>query len=278
MNLENVRQAARQERLYPSLILYGTNSEGRKGAAVEVARLLLCEEPVSRRPCSDEARCAHCHRIDWTAEHFHPDFHVLERDLRTATSTGATKKFLAGAYAAPFEARGQVFVITEADSLSGGAADSLLKLLEEPPSRSPRHFLLLAASRLDLLPTIRSRSMAIYLGSSETLDNEEVGQLATDFGRAMDEFATNPSPIYLLTAAETLGQIRGWEDPRARKPWATASAAIIRYLETPEVDGRLRRNLLALGEALLDGSRLRVRGITHGRILEGLLAQHLTRP
>ncbi len=284
MNLDAVHQTAREGRLYPSVILYGLAADRRQQAAVEIARTLLCASSAEARPCVEP--CSHCHRIGWPGEHFHPDFMVLERDLRTATSAGATKSFLKAAYSAPFEARGQVFVIAEAESLTGGAADALLKLLEEPPIRAPRHFLLLAASRLDLLPTLRSRSLSIYLGPSEALGDEEVEVIAEAFGRSIDRYAGGPSPIHLLTAGEALAKAKGWEDPRARRPWATAAAAIARYLEVAERQQqgapsarrtRLRRDLLALAMDLLDAPQWRLRGITHGRILEGLLVRHLTR-
>ncbi len=277
MNLDAVRETARKGYLYPSVILYGLGLEGRRQVAVELARTLLCESPADRRPCSGDEPCHHCRRIGWPPERFHPDFHVLERDLRTSTSVGATKSFLKVAYSAPFEARGQVFVVAEAESLSGGAADALLKLLEEPPESAPRHFLLLAASRLDLLPTLRSRSLAVYLGPNEALDAESVAAVAEAFGRSMDRFAASRSSIYLLTAGEALAGVKGWEDPRARRPWATAAAAILRYLEDAEVEASLRRALLALAEEVLDAPQWRLRGITHLRILEGLLARHLAR-
>ena len=283
MNLDAVLETAREGRLYPSVILYGLGLAGRQQAAVEIARTLLCTSPPEARPCASAAEkgkgndppCGHCRRIAWPPESFHPDFMVLERDLRTATSAGATKSFLTAAYSAPFEARGQVFVVAEAESLTGGAADALLKLLEEPPATSPRHFLLLAASRLDLLPTLRSRSLAVYLGPSEALGDDEVADIAELFGRSIDRFASGPSPIHLLTAGEALARAAGWKDPRARRPWATAAAAITRYLETAEVETSLRRSLLALAMELLDAPQWRVRGITHGRILEGLLVRHL---
>ena len=277
MNFAAIHQAARDGRLYPSVILYGLNLEARQEAAIAIARTLLCELPVENRPCEADNLCRHCSRLGWPPEQFHPDFHVLERDLRTATSTAATKNFLANAYSAPFEARGQIFVLAEAESLSGGAADSLLKLLEEPPERSPRHFLLLTASHLALVRTLRSRSLTVYLGPSDVLPEAEIAPLAEAFGRVIDGFVASPSPIHLLSAAEVLSRAKGWEDPRARKPWAVAAAAVARYLEQAEIEASLRRDLLALAEELLDAPRMRVRGITQGRILEGLLSKHLAR-
>lgn len=281
MNFAAARDQAARGRLYPSVILYGGSQEERQRAAVKIARALLCEHTKSTRPCPDDAPepCHHCRRLAWPAkdeERFHPDLHVLERDLRTATSVAATRAFLSGAYSSPFEARGQVFVVAEAESLGGGAADSLLKLLEEPPERSPRNFLLLAPSRLDLLPTLRSRSLSIYLGSSESLDTELIADVAEAFGRAIDACLEGFSPIHLFSAADALTGAGGWDDPRARRPWATAAAAVLRATETRELEPPLRRALLALADQLFDGPRLRVRGIAPTRLLEGWLTRHLT--
>ena len=277
MSFEAALEAARHSRLYPAVILYGANLERRQAAAVDLARILLCDRSPDDRPCAEAERCHHCRRLAWPPDRFHPDFHVLERDLRTSTSVGATKSFLSTAYAAPFEARGQIFVLAEAETLTGGAADALLKLLEEPPIRSPRHFLLLAASRLDLLPTLRSRSLSIYLGPTETFDDQDVAAVAEAFGRSIDGYVASSSAIHLLSAAEALAGAQGWEDPRARKPWAKAAAAILYYLERASVAAPLRRALLALAEELLEAPLMRLRGITHGRILEGLVSRHLAR-
>lgn len=278
MSLEQVFDMARRDRLYPSCIVYGASLEERQQAAVAVGRILLCQREPASRPCPESDPCTHCRRLEWPgkqAEHFHPDFHVLERDLRTSTSVDATRAFLGAAYSSPFEARGQVFVVAEAETLSPGAADALLKLLEEPPTRTPRHFLLLAPSRLDLLVTLRSRSLSVYLGSPASLDHEAVEELAEDFGRSLDGLLNEPSAIYLLTAAQALAGATGWEDPRSRKPWAMASAAVLRALETRRLEPPLRRDLLELAEELLGAASMRRRGIGHERILEGLLARHL---
>ncbi len=274
MHLPDLLSMARREHLYPGVILHGGDPPDRHQAALELARTLLCEQSGEERPCGS---CQQCRRIAWPGEDgagFHPDVHFLSRDLRTATSAEATKTFLKQAYSAPFEARGQVFVIIEANTLSGEAADALLKILEEPPLQTPRHFLLLTASRLDLLPTLRSRSLSLYLGSGDGFSEEEVGPIAEAFGEALRAFAEQASSIYLLSAAEALAQAPGFEDPRARRPWALAATAVLRQL--PAIRKRtLRRALLSLAEELLGAPGMRVRGIPQGRILEGLLARHL---
>jgi DNA polymerase III, delta subunit len=286
MNLPAAIQAARQGRLYPAVILYGGDVEARRQAAVELARHLLCDAAPDERPCG---ACRHCLRIAWpaaagggssTAGPFHPDFLVLERDLKTATSVDATRELMRVAQVSPFEARGQVFVIASAESLSGEAANALLKNLEEPHVSSPRHFLLLAPSRLDLLPTLRSRSLAVFLGPAVTADPERVELLARAFAAAAGAYAETGAAVYLLSAAEALaaagvtgaagaarpaggagrrarpgapggsgagggGEPGGWDDPRAGRPWALAAAAVLRSLPAPAAETELPSALRA---------------------------------
>jgi DNA polymerase-3 subunit delta' len=273
-------EAARQGRLYPSVILHGRDAAVRQEAAVMLARTLLCERPTpADRPCGT---CRHCRRIVWPGSEtagaalFHPDFQVLERDLKTATSVEATRELLRTAQVSPFEARGQVFVIASAETLSGEAANALLKNLEEPHTSAPRHFLLLAPSALDLLPTLRSRSLSVFLGPAEPVDAASVEPLARAFAAAASSWARTGAAIYLLAAADALSKAGGWEDPRAGRPWATAAAAVVRSLDLdPETGPASRRARLTLAEALLGGPVLRLRAISADRILEGLVARHL---
>jgi DNA polymerase-3 subunit delta' len=276
MNLAACREAARQGRLYPALILHGGAEQSRQSAALELGRLLLCEAEPVLRPC---AQCRHCRRIAWPSTEaetaFHPDFHVLLRDLKTSTSVEATRALLREAQTSPFEARGQVFVVANAETLSGEAANALLKTLEEPPSGAPRHFFLLAPSRLDLLPTLRSRSLAVFLGAAEPVARETALELAAAFSAALSRYAAGGGGIYLLAAAQSLARAGGWEDPRASRPWALAAAAVVRSLDEPGVAAANRRSRLALAEALLEAPAWRLRGIPAERILEGLAARHL---
>jgi hypothetical protein len=274
VNLPAALISARQGRLYPAVILDGGDVETRKRAALELARTLLCEAAPEARACGV---CRHCRRIVWpgsgTGETtaFHPDFQVLERDLKASTSVDATRELLRTAQVSPFEARGQVFVVASAESLTGEAANALLKNLEEPHVSSPRNFFLLAPSRLDLLPTLRSRSLAVFLGAAEPVDPAAVEPLARSFTAAATAYAASGAPIYLLGAAAALAAAGGWEDPRAGRPWALAAAAVLRSLELEPGAPAARRARLALAESLA----LRLRGIAADRILEGLVARHL---
>lgn len=279
MNLGAARELALRDHLYPSVILHGGDAEGRQQAAVDFARILLCDAAPEARPCG---RCRHCRRIVWPGDDtpFHPDFYVLRRDLKTSTSVEATREILRAAQVSPFEARGQAFVVASAETLSGEAANALLKTLEEPHVTSPRHFLLLAPSRLDLLPTLRSRSLSVFLGPAERIDPQEAARLARPFAAAVAAYAQSRAGIYLLAAAEALA-VKGpkeADDPRASRPWALAASAVLAALagtDVPKLPVELHRPCLALAEALLDGPVLRLRGIAAERILEGLVARHL---
>jgi hypothetical protein len=179
------------------------------------------------------------------------------------------------AQVSPFEARGQVFIVASAESLTGEAANALLKTLEEPHTSAPRHFLLLAPSRLDLLPTLRSRSLSVFLGPADTLDPGAVEPIARAFGAAISAWATSGAAIYLLSAASALAGAGGWDDPRSGRPWGLAAAAVLRSLEVVGADAAVRRGALALAEALLEAPASRLRGIPADRILEGLVARYL---
>jgi DNA polymerase III delta subunit-like protein len=275
MNPGAARDLARRGELYPAVIVHGGTQEIRIPFAVDLARTLLCEAEPAARPCG---HCRHCRRIVWPegGETFHPDFQVLLRDLKTSTSVEAARNLLRVAQVSPFEARGQVFVVANAETLSGEAANSLLKTLEEPHDTAPRHFLLLAPSQLDLLRTLRSRSLALYLGPAETLDASAVAAAARAFADCVQRFAASGAAVYLLAAADTLKEgAEGWEDPRASRPWASAAAMVTRAVGDATVPPELNRRLLALAAALLEAGPMRLRAVAPERILEGLLARHL---
>ena len=315
--IERAMALAIEGRLYPSVILHGGSEATRFAAAIAFARALLCEAEAAERPCD---ACRHCRRITLPdldgveAVPFHPDFLWLMRDLKTSVSADATREMLRAAQLSPYEARGQVFVIAEAASLSAEASDALLKAIEEPGARSPRNFFLLAPSRLDLSPTLRSRSLSIFLGAAAALPGPLVEAVASGFRASIERYAAGGGALWLLDAASRLDpaekrskgeraerkqraapaadpEMEGFDDPRAQRPWLLAAMAVrmaamdasgavgavgeVGNEVAPPLPAALRRRLLALAEDLLTASSMRLRGIPADRILEGLVSRHL---
>ncbi len=161
------------------------------------------------------------------------------------------------------------------DALGRGRRDSLLKAIEEPGLGNPRHFLLLAPSRLDLSATLRSRSLPIFLGPVEPPDAARVEELAAGIGASLDRFAAGEGALYLLDIAGRLAAAGDWSDPRAEAGWTLAASAVRTAALAPERDEESRRRLLELAEALLVAPPWRLRGISAERILEGLASRHL---
>lgn len=277
--VERLVELARTGRLYPSVLLHGGSDEARRAAATRLARTVLCEREADERPCG---ACRHCSRIDAraAAETFHPDFARLERDLRTSTSADRAREFLRSASTTPYEARGQVFVVAEAGTLTPEAGDALLKQLEEPALGSPRLFVLLAGSRTDVAVTLRSRSMAVYLGAATAPDPQRVAEISGRFGAAVGRWASRRIAIDLVDAAGVLGSAGDFSDPRAETGWRVAASAVRDAALALASDVASQRGpLFALADDLLvEAPALRLRGIPAERILSGLVSRRLARP
>jgi DNA polymerase-3 subunit delta' len=93
----------------------------------------------------------------------HPDFLTFppEGPLRQL-SISQMRLLKARAQFTPLKGKRRVFLIDRIDRANEQAANSLLKTLEEPPDYLI--ILMTAQNAYDLLPTIRSRSVPIYLG------------------------------------------------------------------------------------------------------------------
>ncbi|MDQ4105605.1 MAG: AAA family ATPase, partial [Actinomycetota bacterium] len=87
----------------------------------------------------------------------HPDLVEVEPE-GAFTTIGQVRGVVRQAASRPFEGARRVFIL-EADTLNVQAANALLKTLEEPEGEAV--FVLLAASREGVLPTIVSRAQAV---------------------------------------------------------------------------------------------------------------------
>jgi DNA polymerase-3 subunit delta' len=142
---------ARQfEQLPHALLLQGRPGLGKHDFAVQLAQALLCEQ------ARDGIACGQCHTCRLFAAGTHPDLAGvgLVEDAKSITvdQIRALGDFLS---LRPHTAARKVVIISPAEAMNINAANSLLKLLEEPPLGS---MLLLVTSHPARLPaTIRSR-------------------------------------------------------------------------------------------------------------------------
>jgi DNA polymerase-3 subunit delta' len=131
-------------------LIAGPPGVGKRTLARLFAQALVCgAQPAESRPCG------HCRACRLVAKGESPDLHLVPSPLRieAARALGAQLAL------APVEAAHRVAILPEIELASPGAANSLLKTIEEPP---PQVVLVLTAAELaEVLPTIRSRCQLV---------------------------------------------------------------------------------------------------------------------
>jgi len=159
-----LRLALQRGRVPNSLLLSGPDGTGKRRTALTLAKALNCLE-MTADSCD---RCASCRAID---EGRFPDVMKIEAETRDIR-IDQTRVLKQAAYLRPMVGRRRVFIIEDADKMNADSANSLLKVLEEPPSFS--HIFLLTARPFLLLPTIVSRCQTL---SFSAVSNEEIESL-----------------------------------------------------------------------------------------------------
>jgi DNA polymerase-3 subunit delta' len=135
---------------------------GKTALALKLAQTLNCtgNEP----PCGG---CEPCRRI---GAGIHSDVQIIglsvneEGKSKTEITIEQVRAINHAASLPPFEGKCRVFIIEEAERMSTGAANALLKTLEEPP---PKVVFVLTTSRENFVPeTIRSRCVKLRLAAA----------------------------------------------------------------------------------------------------------------
>ncbi len=168
------------DRLAHAYLFYGGEGRGKEAFALSLAKTLNCLSETTR-PCN---QCANCQRIS----HFnHPDVRFifpvgkqikaeqLKNIIRVKVknpyaalsipgskniSIDAIRELKEEAKYGAFEKGYRVAIISGAEYMSREAANSFLKLLEEPPERFL--IILITQSLHSIIDTIRSRCQPIY--------------------------------------------------------------------------------------------------------------------
>lgn len=187
-----LRESVRADRFPQAMILAGPKGAGKYTLALMLARAVNCLEPTESDGLPDFCgRCSNCTRLAEAANldervaeavatredmretdkketrifvQTHPDVLIVPPDPpQLLIKLGQVRQVIHAAYyRPPIEARRAFAIFTTANFMKE-AANSLLKVLEEPPAHTS--LILLAENPQELLPTIRSRAVMHRLGA-----------------------------------------------------------------------------------------------------------------
>jgi len=182
--VDALRRSIAANRVAHAYLFEGPNGCGRRTTALALVQALFCAAPVAGDACG---ACPSCRKL---AAGHHPDLHLLEplpdkRDI-VIDQVRELQQVLS---LRPYEASRKACLIHPAERMTVGAANSLLKTLEEPPGHA---VIILLASQSDLLlPTVRSRCQHLRFSP---LDDQTVAAVLKAHGMDL-ELAAKLAPL-----------------------------------------------------------------------------------
>lgn len=150
-----------------SLLLWGPEGVGKRTVALGLAREILCPGDQEGEACG---KCDSC----LTPLSRHPDFRFLDSGEEASIHLDRVREFVQGITELPLLSSLRVGIIDDAHRLTPQAANSLLKMIEEPPEKVL--FFMVTSFPDSLLPTLRSRLLGIRFRPLSTPDLEKVAR------------------------------------------------------------------------------------------------------
>lgn len=126
--------------------------------ALFLSKSLFCTEKQGVLPCES---CRNCKLID--QEEF-PDVTII-RPMNQIIKTERIRELVGQFYQSGIENQRQVFIIEQAEKMHANAANSLLKVIEEPQSET--YIFFLTNDQEQMLPTMRSRTQIFQFKKQE---------------------------------------------------------------------------------------------------------------
>jgi DNA polymerase III subunit delta' len=229
--VHRLRDMLARERFPHAVILSGAQGAGKYTLALMLAQAMNCLAPTETDGLPDFCgRCANCTRIAQAADldarfaeavearenmreadkketrlfvQTHPDVLVIPPDPpQMMVKVDQVRRVIETIYYRPAEGRERVYIFTSSAFIKE-AANSLLKVLEEPPDFAT--ILLLSENPGELLPTIRSRSMTFQLRS---LSNDEIEK---DLAANHPEWKPQQRALVARLSEGALGRARSFD-------------------------------------------------------------------
>lgn len=229
--VHHLREMIARDRFPHAVVLAGCRGSGKYTLALMLAQTLNCLSPAQTDGLPDFCgRCANCTRIAQSADlgarcaeaieareglretdkketrifvQTHPDVLIIPPDPpQMMIKVDQVRRVIETIYYRPGEGRERVYIFTDSAFMKE-AANSLLKVLEEPPEFAT--IFLLTENAGELLPTIRSRSMVFTLG---TLTTEEI---ECDLAQQHPEWKSAQRALVARLSEGAVGCARGFD-------------------------------------------------------------------
>jgi len=157
MPWQKIQHLKQQQHLPHALLLTGQQGIGKQSFAQHLAHSLLCQHPTM-----EGFACGQCHACQLLTSQNHPDLkiitpannkkQILIDEIRSLMHFSSLTAHYSGY---------QIIMIYPMEAMNHYAANSVLKLLEEPPPST--YFILCSHQPERLLPTVRSRCQKLDL-------------------------------------------------------------------------------------------------------------------
>ena len=151
---DHFKQILAHGELAHAYLFVGPSGSGKQELATWLTLRLFCQHPQNGEP---DMTCPECERV---LSGNHPDFIKAQaegRVIKVDTVRRLKREFSKTA----MEGQQKVFMIDDADKLTPGAANSLLKFIEEPGPGI--YIFMMTANRNAILPTIQSRTQVVEM-------------------------------------------------------------------------------------------------------------------
>lgn len=183
-------------------LLAGRSSEQKREIVPLFVQALLCQDPVDGEPCG---LCASCQAWERGG---HPDYHSLQPE-GSSLKIDQIRLWHSFFRYSPDLGRHQVFLLEQPELMTVPAANSLLKVLEEPVPGTV--FLLVTEDESLLLQTIVSRCRVVFFREARQNRVEVAADDQIDDQKASSKIAAllrDGTPAELLKEVRLLGNDR----------------------------------------------------------------------
>ena len=169
----HLRESIIKRSISHAYILAGDNGIGKSKIAREFAMELICEKHTG---------CGECPACRQFLADAYPDFFYMDAEGKESIGIDRIRENIVNDVSIrPYHGKVKIYIIDEADEMTVGAQNALLKTIEEPPEYVV--ILLLVRNMSILLETIRSRCIKLLLSA---VSNDRIKRWLVEKGTSED--------------------------------------------------------------------------------------------